>query len=72
MINGELQIFNETVLDKYTKNGYIIISSIYFEELKKDVRDNRFSYIPIFGEFIGNDGKKHIKSALFVPNYKIA
>jgi hypothetical protein len=79
-----------TILDKHTKNGYIIISSyrgggdktnqenkLDFESLKKDVINDGFSYIPVYGGFIENIGdektQREIKEpSLLIPNYQIA
>jgi hypothetical protein len=50
-------------------NGFIIISSSSenFEELKKIVRDNKFNFIVVYGEFI-EGGEKFKKPTLFIPN----
>ena len=85
-----LKIVNESslnrILSQHFKNGFIIISSYrgertddenkkLFDELKQIVKQNKYSFIPVWGGYIENKGTEQeieIKEpALIIPNYEI-
>jgi hypothetical protein len=91
MLMEQNQFFVERSLNRllgtHTENGYIIITSYRgdksdkqnkedFAEIKKQIRQYGFSYVPVFGGFIENIDKPNQREvrepALFVPNYKVA
>lgn len=77
------------ILGKHYEEGFIIISSYRdvdeksieenngdYKELKSIVKNNGFSFIPVYGGYIENKDKPNEKevreSALLIPNYKVA
>jgi hypothetical protein len=75
------------LLTKHYKDGFIIITSYRnenddtankksFEELKRTVRDNKYSFIPVWGAFIEDaetpDAREVKEPALIIPNHKVA
>ncbi len=91
LYNG-IKNINETnlnrVLGLHFKAGMIIISAnrheysheqnkSNFEHLKKDLKNSKFSYFPVYGGYIeksiaGEKPVEVIEPAFIVPNYKIA